>query len=365
MVILDLKLDNIYSFDNFEINFTYKKKIVNNPLGDETLNGFPFFRYRKVNILTGANASGKTTLGKAIMSILNFILYRDINSIVNAVNNRDRECSFTIDYYVGDGIARRIDFVANAGFKTDDDVTIKIYAIKLEKNDSYETYLKKLEQSQPSTNIKDVFNENVGWAFKFPFDTDQVTYDFDEVYFDEYVEILNDIIISLDPAIDRVTKSTEVAKCVNVYFKNGMQPIPVENHRDARTLPQLSSGTKYAFNLAYVYLAIKENLNGFYYVDEQFSYINNDLEKAFISLLSSLINNDEQLIFTTHNTDVLDLNLPHHAYGFLKKENNLISYINASEVEKKNNVSIKNDYENDRFNVAPNLDRIYSLAEMK
>ena len=364
MVILNLTMDNMFSFNDFEINFTYKKKPVNNPLGDETLNGFPSFRYRKVNIITGANASGKTTLGKAIMAILNFISNRNINHIIRTINDPSKEASFTIDYYVGDGIVRRIVFVANPYTRTDDDVTVKVFAVKLEKNDTYESYLKKLVDAEPSSELKDIYNANVGWAFRFPFDTDEVTYDFDDEYFDEYEEILNEIIVSLDPAIEKVKKSKEVAKCFNVYFKNGMQPIPVENNRNTRDLPRLSSGTKYAFNLAYVYLAVKNRLNGFYYVDEQFSYINNDVEKAFIALLSSMIVNDEQIIFTTHNTDVLDLNLPIHAYGFLKKDDEKISYINASSVEKKNNVSIKNDYDNDRFNVAPNLDKIYSLGEM-
>lgn len=364
MVILNLTMDNMFSFNDFEINFTYKKKPVNNPIGDETLNGFPNFRYRKVNIITGANASGKTTLGKAIMAILNFISNRNIDHIIKTINVPSKESSFSIDYYVGDATVRRIIFVANANARTNDDIIVKIFAVKLEKNDSYETYLKKLEHTEPSSELSDIFNNNVGWAFRFPFDTDVVTYDFDEEYFDEYEEILNEIIVSLDPAIEKVKKSKEVAKCFNVYFKNGMQPIPVENNRNTRDLPRLSSGTKYAFNLAYVYLAVKNRLNGFYYVDEQFSYINNDVEKAFIALLSSMIVNDEQIIFTTHNTDVLDLNLPIHAYGFLKKDDKKITYINASSVEKKNNVSIKNDYDNDRFNVAPNLDKIYSLGDM-
>lgn len=363
MIILNLKLDNLYSFDDFEINFTYKKKIVNNPIGEETLLGFPNFRYRKVNIITGANASGKTTLGKTIMSILNFIANKNISYVFKAINLINQPSSFVIDYYVGDGFVRRIDCVINANPKNEEDATLKIYEVKIDEGDSYETYLKKLESSKVLTDVKDICNTNVGWSFKFPFDTDEVTYDFEDSYFEEYERILNKIITTLDPAIDYVKKSQEISRCFNVYFKNGMQPIPVEDKRNTRDLPRLSSGTKYAFNLAFVYLAVKENLNGFYYVDEQFSYINNDLEKIFISLLASLIDTNEQIIFTTHNTDVLDLNLPIHAYGFLKKTNMKISYINASEIEKKNNVSIKNDYDNDRFNVAPNLDKIYSLGD--
>ena len=157
----------------------------------------------------------------------------------------------------------------------------------------------------------------------------------------KYEKILNKIIKTLDPLVDHVAQSTELNKCFNIFFKNGMQTLPVEDGRSTLDMPRLSSGTKYAFNLAYVYLAVKEKLNGFFYVDEQFSYINNDIEKAFISLLSAMVEEDDQIIFTTHNTDILDLNLPNHAYGFLKKVDLKISYQNAAEVEKKNNKMTK------------------------
>lgn len=364
MVILNLKLDNIYSFNDFEINFTYKKKIVGNPLGEENLIGFPNFRYKKVNIITGSNATGKTTLGKAIMAILNFIGKKEIGHVLNTINIKDKLSYFCVDYYLGDGFARRIEATINPNASTNEDVLLKVFAVKLEKNDSYESYLLKLETATFSTDMDDICNTNVGWAFKFPFDTDVVTYAFPEQYYDEYEAILNKVITTLDPAIEKVQKSKEIDNCFNIFFKNGMQTLPIENNRSTRDMPRLSSGTKYAFNLAFVYLAVKEKLHGFYYVDEQFSYVNDDIEKTFISLLASMIGLNEQIIFTTHNTDVLDLYLPIHAYGFMKKEDLKISYLNASEVEKKNNVSIKNDYENDRFNVAPNLDKVYSLGEL-
>ena len=35
MVILNLKLDGVYGFNNFEINFTYPKKAVNSMIDNE------------------------------------------------------------------------------------------------------------------------------------------------------------------------------------------------------------------------------------------------------------------------------------------------------------------------------------------
>lgn len=56
MIILNLILDGVYGFDDFNINFTYPKKIVNSIIEDENLEGRERFRYKKVVILMGANA---------------------------------------------------------------------------------------------------------------------------------------------------------------------------------------------------------------------------------------------------------------------------------------------------------------------
>ena len=78
MIILDLEVDNYYSFKNFHVNFTYPKKIVGSNIQDEYLVDHPNFRYKKVNIIMGANASGKTTLGYMLRSIFNFISRKNV-----------------------------------------------------------------------------------------------------------------------------------------------------------------------------------------------------------------------------------------------------------------------------------------------
>ena len=66
MIVLDVHINNFYAFKNFHLNLTYPKKIVGSPIPDEYLAGHPNFRYKKINIIMGANASGKTTLGKML-----------------------------------------------------------------------------------------------------------------------------------------------------------------------------------------------------------------------------------------------------------------------------------------------------------
>lgn len=46
MVVLQLTPNNIYGFDDFNINFTYPKKILNSFIEGENLEGRERFRYK-------------------------------------------------------------------------------------------------------------------------------------------------------------------------------------------------------------------------------------------------------------------------------------------------------------------------------
>ena len=51
MIIMDIKVDNIYAFKDFHINMSYPKKIVNSTIENEFLEERTNFRYKKVNII--------------------------------------------------------------------------------------------------------------------------------------------------------------------------------------------------------------------------------------------------------------------------------------------------------------------------
>lgn len=73
MIVLHLKLDRIYGFEDFEIDFTYPKKVVNSIIEGEHLEGRERFRYKKIVVLMGTNATGKTSLGRALLRISDYI----------------------------------------------------------------------------------------------------------------------------------------------------------------------------------------------------------------------------------------------------------------------------------------------------
>ena len=52
MIIMDVKIDNLYAFKEFHMNMSYPKKVVNSPIDNEFLHERPNFRYRRINIFS-------------------------------------------------------------------------------------------------------------------------------------------------------------------------------------------------------------------------------------------------------------------------------------------------------------------------
>lgn len=100
MIILNLILDGIYGFDDFNISFTYPKKIVNSIIKDENPEGRERFRYKKAVFLMGANATGKMSLGKALLRIFDYMANRNPLPLCEMVPGE--KGSFSIDFVNGD-----------------------------------------------------------------------------------------------------------------------------------------------------------------------------------------------------------------------------------------------------------------------
>ena len=65
----------------------------------------------------------------------------------------------------------------------------------------------------------------------------------------------------------------------------------------------------------------------------------------------------------------MNISLPLHSFSFLKKTKNdknefIVELINASSFEKRNNVNVKNLYDNDYFDIAPDTKSIFYVADI-
>ena len=147
VIVLDVRLDNIYAFRNFHLNLTYPKKIVGSCIEDEHLAERPNFRYKKVNIIMGANASGKTTLGHALMYIFNFLSKKSYEKFTEIISDQGKEASFALDIAFPSNCFYRINCKitpCTEGKYTPDNFSLSVQKERIHTKDSYESCVKRI-----------------------------------------------------------------------------------------------------------------------------------------------------------------------------------------------------------------------------
>lgn len=370
MVILDVKLDNIYAFKNFHMNMTYPKKIVGSCITEEHLVGRTNFRYKKINIIMGANASGKTTLGHALKLIFNFIKRKNYEYITGIICDQTKEASFALDIATNENVLYNISCkvppLEGENYAAED-ICLEIRSENIWVNDSYESCTNRMKTSSYSSagNYIEELERmpKLDWIFEYPKDTERkikIPKNDGKFQF-----VLENILKALDPSIKCVEKLQDVDNAYVVRIQDKDVILQDEEKFDTDIL---SSGTKSGVEVAEIVSSLIQGKYTFYYCDEKFPYTHSDIEKAILSLMIDSIGSNSQLFFTTHNTDILDLNLPKHSFTFLIKNVNddtcPISCVTASSILKKNSDSLKNAVENDLFCTAPAVDLIYDIAEL-
>ena len=387
MIIMRAKIDNFYCFKNFDINFSYKKKLPTSSIDNEYLEDYPNFRFKKVNVIMGCNASGKTAFGKMLMAIMNFIKYKREKLLLEGITNSKRKATFRIDFAIRNG-KKYFLYTLEAGIKENIFTFLKFDKIALNKRDSYESALtrmiknkkavivenkvnKKLIDENDSINntaetnstailtneMIDILNQinSLGWFFCFP-DDDYSGNEYD-------LNILNHILKAFDNSILKIEKVKNAKNGYLIHFEHGKNILIQDGKASGGNI--LSSGTKEGLAIAYVITSMMKSSERPFYVDEKFSYAHTDIEKAIFSLMIDLVGKEDQLFFTTHNLDLLEMDLPMHSYVFFGKINGKIRTVYPEEVIiNKNDRNLKNYVLNNVFNTIPDTNSIDNLREL-
>lgn len=370
MIVLNVCLDNFFAFKNFKMNLTYPKKIVSSSIEEEHLADRPNFRYKKVNIIMGANASGKTTFGRMLMSIFNFIDQKNYELITRRIGDCSKKASFTLDMASGNNILYRVTclIAPRKGEKySAEDITLEIRKENISSKDSYESCIKRMETvpySPGGSYINELERiESLDWIFQYP--EDNLAPNLPDGN-ERFRKVLENILKALDTSIQKVEISKDVKSAYVIHHQAKSIILQEKESFDSNLL---SSGTKAGVGVAVLVSTLVRGINTFYYCDEKFSYVHSDIEKAVLSLMIEYLRPNMQLFFTTHNTDIMDLDLPKHAFTFLRKDvNNLecpITCIDASTFLKRSTDSLKHAVENDLFSSAPALDLIYEISDVE
>lgn len=395
MIISKIECDNLFLFKDFKIDLSYNKKVKNYLSVNDALSVNPKIYIRKNIVVMGGNASGKTTFGKLLCLICNYLKVSNINSIdgfnmPNAIYNKKDSAYFAVEFIINNTIYYLKAEFDIFGLTSEEIRRYKIYPsynmTQLRKmlygvqnknvgfynrntsiqslTQEFSSYL--LKQEEYLSYTKDIIQDD---AFMFRF-SDLFDSSSEEIG-QEYVDI--DLISSMLPSIDSSVESVEKLiskknpnnKTYAVNFKNGDTLTVPDAMLSACKYDRLSRGTfeaiDYASTLSIMRKSKKSTL---FYVDELLTHIHTDLECYLIRLSFLLKNKDSQVFFTTHNTDILDLNIAPNSFLFFKRNSDGFNEaFFASDYINKNDRTIKHYYENDYFDVAPDIDSIGEIFE--
>ena len=351
MIIMKLKLDNFFAFKDFDIDMSYPKKLVRTPIEHESLSGYPNFRYKKVNIILGSNASGKTTLGKAMRNILNFIAFKNVSLLEQSILDVSARASFMIDFIVRERKLNRImlDIIPDGDGKRRYEFSYDKETIR--SRDSYQSCAARLdERGRTIMDYNSALDsvEKLGWLFSYPEEKMRTGESKNRA---TQLRTLNAILKSLDPSISTVRLLDDVKDTSFVVEKDGRE-ILLQN--GALTTPEVfSSGTRDGIAVAGFLAGIMDGLYGLYYCDEHFSYIHSSIEKRILGLMISNLGEDEQLFFTSHNETLMEENLPKHSFTFLVRADGRIKALYANDFVPKQSDNLRRAVENDVIRILP------------
>ena len=313
----------------------------------------------------GANATGKTSFGRALLIIFRSI--KDANeAILRELGHTDTPARFQVDFVNGGYTLHRF-----AATVDGENVGIRYLSAEIAEMDSYEMAVEKLidRTDELGGSFKELRKAVGPLEYRFAYPEIETSLRVADVEKQALLKTLRAVIGTLDPTLTDITIARDL-KDSFVIRRRGREIIIQEGRLLNREL--LSSGTAEGIDVSVFLAAMLSHKSCFYYCDEHFSYIQSDIEKNIFGLMVERLGRNEQLIFTTHNTDMLDLNLPKHAFAFMRKEIDggeyKVTVTFASEILKRNTDSVKCAMENDVFRSLPDaslLDELESEPEVE
>ena len=276
MIILRVACDNFYMFKNFEVDFTYERKSNHYLSENDRLFTGSKIKVRKNLIVMGSNASGKTTFGKLLCMIFNFIYGKDLSDgsfgIPSARYDKSKDSSFEVEFVIDDTA-----YLLEARFHDDNLHTEKILRQKIYKSYSIQTLRKKLTEGEiietydAVTNLLNIgcksyafalskklgdLRKKIGFWFSFSGHQPKPSIHLDKTN----IKLLNDILPKIDNSVISVKRLTvegengESAKTnsYQITFKN-KEVLTIPDGDLTRCDKRLSHGTFEAIDFLFTF----------------------------------------------------------------------------------------------------------------
>ncbi|MEQ0202117.1 AAA family ATPase [Klebsiella sp. CN_Kp104] len=396
MAFTRIKIDNLFCFKDTELNLSFSRPPVNSSLEGEYIDGYEKFYFKKVCILSGANASGKTSLGRVLFSIQQFLDNKNLNTSHLSITDKSQPAYIEADFFQSHkGFLYRVGFFISEAEKKP--IVVKnttVAGIALRKNDSCATATKRLDkvwnEKKPSLSGSSIFFSNQILS-PDAFTDACANQDFFFGYhyaLSENEEIGNNIsrlntaaLSAVLKTFDHTIKSVAELTSKDDDGESEIQGYSITFHNNDKVIldlegeitnkERLSRGTYEAVKISHLLGSIiadqksdigyEEKGSGIYYLDEKMAFTHTELEKMIITLIISKLCRYGQFFYTTHNYDVLSLDLPAHSFTFTKKQNGITTFVDATEIYKKNDRNLLAYVKNDCFGTVPDVSLIEEI----
>lgn len=418
MIITRLYIENLYGFKSTELDLSFTRLPVDSAIQGEFLENRPKFYFKKVCILSGVNASGKTSLGKILVGIQNYLKNGVLHNEFIVIGDKSLPAQFSIDFTSTlTNSLYRIEVTLEDKNKTLVIKRLRFGCVSIRLNDSCRKATKRLASMFDPSYIKtkeyqgntipvyderyiipisvpryfiDSDSENTGiatitkllreittsynnWSWYYIFSENNES----STEYEINLNILKRILMTFDasiadvvPLIGEGEKNKKITEGFSVRFKN-KQHIVIGATGEPDQPNRLSRGTYEAIKVALLLskMAIDSNFDvkhynwcsPTYFLDEKMAFAHTELEQLVLTLLIDKLPRYGQLFYTTHNVDILDMNIPAHAYTFIKKDGDNSTFIDAISLAKKNDRSLKTLVLNDCFGTKPNDELLFEL----
>ncbi|HFF8551739.1 TPA: AAA family ATPase [Klebsiella variicola] len=395
MAFTKIRIDNLFCFENSVLDLSFTKNPVNSSLEGEYIEGYEKFYFKKVCIVSGANASGKTSLGRVMISVLRLLSNGVFNPEPLKLMDKTKPAYIEMDFFQA-----HLKSLFRTGIwlkATDDSVTVEKIAmasVDLRKSDSCAKTTKRLDIvwndkkfelngprkyfSTEDANPKEFsqYLDNLGFVLGWHFilsENQENTNKISRIGSNTLKSILktfDNTVKSVSGLIVKDDEGNENLQGYSVAFNNGDKVI-IDMEGEITNKDRLSRGTYDAVKISHLLSGILEdrteetNMNfpcsGLYFLDEKMAFTHTELEKIMVTLIISKLCRYGQFIYTTHNYDILSLDLPTHSFTFTKKINGLTTFIEATSQHKKNDRNLLNKVKNDCFATIPDVSLIEEM----
>ncbi len=185
------------------------------------------------------------------------------------------------------------------------------------------------------------------------------------------IDTLQKVLQTFDSSIKSVNElrtKTDELEGYSIHFSN-KDTLLIGKNGELPNTERLSKGTFDSIHVA-EFIAYVIDINKIqdklqtcatYFLDEKMAYSHSEVEQAIVNLIIQKMGRYSQFFYTTHNYDILDMNLPVHAYLFLTKEGDKAQFVQPEDSFRKNDRSLLSYIKNDVFNTIPDISLLDEL----